>query len=104
LLHDKTSLICDKANCFGSKRDYFVTKQIFGKPFSMACGPADKASPLHNWLINELQPARFASLLQEVRLRSKSTAYETNVFVLYEYCQEQFHISNNIFHNPDNKV
>jgi hypothetical protein len=57
---------------------------------------AGKASPLRNWLIYELQPARFFSLLQEARLRSKSTAYDINVFVLYKTCQEQFHISNKI--------
>jgi hypothetical protein len=64
-------------------------KADFGKPFSFVAAPPGKASPLHNWLIYELQPARFVSLLQEARLRSKSTAYETNVFVLYENCQEQ---------------
>jgi hypothetical protein len=78
-----------------------VVKQIIGKPFSMVCCPPDKASPLHNWLIYELQPAQFFSLLQEARLRSKSTAYETNVFVLCKNHQEQFNISNNIFHDPD---
>jgi hypothetical protein len=109
LLHDKAGLIHDKANCFCSKHDCFMTKQvcfvikqIIGKRFSMGCGPPDKASPLRNWLIYELQPARFVSLLQEARLRSKSIAYETSVIVLYKTCQEQFHISNKLFHEPDN--
>ena len=56
----------------------------------------DTASPLHNWLIFELQPARLFSLLQETQLRNKSTAYDTNVSVLNKTCQEQFRISNNI--------
>jgi hypothetical protein len=65
-----------------------VLKQIIGKPFSVVAGPPGKALPLRNWLIYELQPARFISLLQDARLRSKSTAYEKNVFVLYKTCQE----------------
>jgi hypothetical protein len=102
LLHDKAGLLRDKANCYDTKHDCFMTKRIIGKPFTFVAGPPGKASPLHNWLIYELQPARFVSLLQEARLRSKSTDYETNVFVLYQNCQEHFHISNNIIHDLDN--
>jgi hypothetical protein len=76
LLHDKAVLLRDKANGCDTKHDCFVTKQIIGKPFTFVAGPPDKASPLRNWLIYELQPARFVSLFQEARLRSKSTAYE----------------------------
>jgi hypothetical protein len=83
-------LLCDKAGSKAALRQRGLSENLS----VLFAGPQDKASPLHNWLIYELQPARFFSLLQEARLRNNWTAYETNVFVLYKTCQEQYHISN----------
>jgi len=58
----QNKLVCLQARLLCDKADYWQT-------FSFVAGAPRKASPLCNWLIHELQPARFVSLLQEARLR-----------------------------------
>jgi hypothetical protein len=89
----QSRLIRDKANCYGTKHDCFMTMQIDARQSKRLVHQtrllrdkagskaalrqrglsAGKASPLRNWLIYELQPARFFSLLAEQmnRLRNK---------------------------------
>jgi hypothetical protein len=131
LLRDQTTCFMAKQCCFATNQCCFMTKQTVlppntidswrsrmqGRYADCDLQPAtsnqqpatsnqqpDTASPLNNWLIFELQPARFFSLLQETQLRNKSTAYDINVIVLYKTCQEQIRISNNTVGNvPQNE-